>query len=122
MIWPHGSVVLGSRLARFTAAGLKSAGLIWLFTYGARKATCRPPLHAGDVNAVKSPASIAGVGTHAMFDGGLLRIGVRLIRAEEEEPVPQDRTAQRAPELVPLEAVVIPLRHRDQSTQTGSSR
>ena len=28
VIWPHGSVVVGSRFARFNAAGLKSAGLI----------------------------------------------------------------------------------------------
>ena len=76
MISPHGSVVLGSRLARFNAAGLKSAGSIRLFTYGARRATCRPPLHCGDVKVVKSPASIAGVGTKAMFDAGRWRIGV----------------------------------------------
>ena len=55
--------MVGSRFARLTAAGLKSAGLIVLFTNGARSAICRPALHAGDANAVKSPASIAAVGT-----------------------------------------------------------
>ncbi len=62
--------MVGSRLARFNAAGLKSAGLTWLFTNGALSGTCLPPLHAGEVNAVKSPASIAAVGTYSMFDDG----------------------------------------------------
>ena len=51
--------------AIFTAAGCSEAGLIRLLTNGARKGTCRPALHTGDVDAVKSPASIAGVGTKA---------------------------------------------------------
>ena len=53
----------GSRLARLTAAGLKSAGSIRLFTNGGRSTICRPLLQAGEVKAVKSPASIAAVGT-----------------------------------------------------------
>ena len=63
MVSPHGSVVVGSRFARLSAAGLNSAGSIRLFTKGARSAICRPLLHAGEANAVKSPASIAAVGT-----------------------------------------------------------
>ena len=65
----------GTRAARLTAAGLNSAGLTRLFTKGARNATCRPA-HAGDVNCVKSPASIAGVGTHAIFAAGADRTRV----------------------------------------------
>jgi hypothetical protein len=76
VISPQGCVVAGRRRARFKAAGLKSAGSIRLFTYGARRVTCRPPWHCGDVNVVKSPASIAGVGTKAMFDAGRWRTGV----------------------------------------------
>ena len=62
-------MVVGSRSARFSAAGLKSAGSIRLLTNGARSVICRPPLHAGEANAVKSPASIAAVGTYAMLLG-----------------------------------------------------
>jgi len=52
---PHGSVVVGSRFARFNAAGLNAAGLIVVPTNGARNAICRPLLQAGDVIALKSP-------------------------------------------------------------------
>ena len=55
----------------FTAAGLKSAGLTWLFTNGARRLTGVPPLHAADANVVKSPRSIASVGTKAMLLAGI---------------------------------------------------
>jgi hypothetical protein len=49
-----------------TAAGEKSAGEMRLFaSNGARSGMLRPPLHAGDVIAVKSPASICAVGTKA---------------------------------------------------------
>ena len=109
MIWPHGSVVLGRRLARFIAAGLKSAGLIRLFTYGARKVTCRPPLHCRR----RERREIARQHRRRRHERDVRRRTPAnrraLIRAEEEQPVPQDRTAQRAAELVPLEAVVIPL-------------
>ena len=47
-----------------------------LFTNGARKAICRPLLQAGDVIALKSPLSIAGVGTNAMFAAGDTRVSV----------------------------------------------
>src|ERR1041385_5132147 len=64
---PHGSFVFGSRAAMFTAAGEKSAGAIRLLaSNGARSATVRPPLHAGDVIAEKSPASIWPVGSNAI--------------------------------------------------------
>src|ERR1041385_3088754 len=76
VVLPHGSAVDGSRRARFSAAGLKSAGLIVLFTNGARKAICRPLLQAGDVMALKSSAGIAAVGTHAMLSAGRTRVGV----------------------------------------------
>jgi hypothetical protein len=47
-----------------------------LFTNGARRVTCRPTLHAGDAMAVKSPASIAAVGTYAVNDAGVCRTRV----------------------------------------------
>ena len=49
---------------RFSAAGENSAGETVLLTNGARSAIVRPPLHAGEAIAVKSPASIAAVGTN----------------------------------------------------------
>ena len=74
VISPQGSAPAGGSLfARFTAAGLKSDGSIWLFTNGARNAIARPPLHAGEANAVKSPASIAGVGTRLVRSAGTCR-------------------------------------------------
>ena len=64
-------------VAIFIAAGLSSAGLIWLFTNGVRSITGRPPLHAGEAAAVKSPASMAAVGTKATLSGGTERRRVR---------------------------------------------
>jgi MFS family permease len=63
--WPQGSVVLGRSAASFNAAGLKRDGAMVLLTNpaAALSVTCLPELHAGDANAVKSPASIAAVGT-----------------------------------------------------------
>ena len=49
----------------FSAVGSNCDGLTWLFTNGARSAICRPLLHAGEASAVKSPLSIAAVGTNA---------------------------------------------------------
>ena len=65
-------MVWGSRPARFNAAGLKRAGAMVLLTKPALalRLTCLPELHAGDVNAVKSPASICAVGTYAMLLAG----------------------------------------------------
>ena len=76
MIKPHGSVVVGSLLAMFSAAGLNCDGLTMLLTNGARSAICRPPLQAGEANWVKSPASMAAVGTNSMFDVGRCRVVV----------------------------------------------
>jgi hypothetical protein len=62
LVSPQGLSVFGRRPVRFSAAGLKSAGSTRLFTNGARSVICRPLLHAGEANAVKSPVSIAAVG------------------------------------------------------------
>ena len=66
-----GSSATGSLSATLTAGWLKSAGLMRLSTKGARSATCRPALHAGAASAVKSPASIAAVGTKPTNDAGV---------------------------------------------------
>src|SRR5882762_6457230 len=63
VIWPHGSVAVGRRRARFVPAGLKSAGLMRLPTNPPPRLTCRPLLHAGEANAGKPPQSIQAVGT-----------------------------------------------------------
>jgi hypothetical protein len=42
-----------------------------LLTNGALNATAVPPLHAADAKAVKSPRSIASVGTNAIFPAGV---------------------------------------------------
>ena len=70
LISPHGSVVVARRFAMFSAAGLNVDGLTRLLTNGARSVTWRPPLQAGDAKSVKSPASIAAVGTNWMFSTG----------------------------------------------------
>src|SRR5688572_9613332 len=64
VIRPHSFSAAGSLAARARAAGLKSAGLIWLFANGGLRVICRPLLHAGDAIVLKSPASMAGVGTN----------------------------------------------------------
>src|SRR5688572_9672343 len=71
-ISPHGCVVCGSLATRFSAAGLKRAGLMRLPTKGAPRLICLPA-HAGDVIVVKSPASIWAVGTYAMLLDGTWR-------------------------------------------------
>src|SRR5205809_878011 len=53
------------------AAGLNADGSIRLPAYGARSVIGRPLLQDGDANAVKSPASIAAVGTNAMLSVGV---------------------------------------------------
>ena len=70
------SVVVGSSLANVTADLLNSAGSIRLFTNGARRAIWRPVLQAGEANAVKSPDSIAAVGTKVVLSVGSWRIVV----------------------------------------------
>ena len=64
-------MVEGSFAAKFSAARLNWAGSMRLLTNGALRMICLPA-HAGDVIAVKSPASIEAVGTYAM-----LLVGVR---------------------------------------------
>src|SRR5205085_9516895 len=70
---PHGSDVAGSLFATTTAGRLYNAGSIRLFTKGALNVIWRPPLQAGEANAVKSPAIIAGVGTYAGEPTGFWR-------------------------------------------------
>ncbi len=74
VILPHSSSGAGSLLAMNTAAGLNSAGLMRLFTNGARRVTGRPALHAAEVTPVKSPAIIAAVGTNEMRSGSVRRV------------------------------------------------
>ena len=57
----------------FSAARLNCAGSMRLFTNPPRSVICRPPLQAGEATVVKSPASIAGVGTRAMLAAGCWR-------------------------------------------------
>ena len=70
---PHGSFETGTCLRNCRAIGLNADGLIVLFVKPAAGASviCRP-LHAGAAIAVKSPASIAAVGTKLTVSGGLL--------------------------------------------------
>jgi hypothetical protein len=49
----------------FNATGSSCEALTWLLTNGARSVTARPALQAGDASALKSPLSIAAVGTNA---------------------------------------------------------
>ena len=70
-ISPQGFVALDGILLEIAiAALLMSAGSIRLFTNGARSAICLPALHSGAAYAVKSPASIASVGTQEMNEAG----------------------------------------------------
>ena len=69
-------------------------------------------LHAAEATAVKSPASIAAVGTNVTIVGGRLRRAAALIRAKEEQPVAHDRAPEGAAELVAHQAVVEPLAGR----------
>ena len=59
---PQGSVDTGTYFRKFSATELNVLGSIMLLTYGPLNAIWRPALHAGDANAVKSPASMAAVG------------------------------------------------------------
>ena len=74
---PHGSVDVGILLAMFSAALLRSAGFTLLPEIpGPVRVICRPLLHAGEVYAVKSPASMAAVGTYARLSVGTTRVFV----------------------------------------------
>ena len=52
-----------------------------LFANGARSDICRPALHAGKVTAVKSPASIAAVGTKVRVSEGRRNLDAGQYRA-----------------------------------------
>ena len=54
-----------------SAALLNCAGSTRLPTNGAPRLRCTPALQAGEAKAVKSPASIAAVGTNARLSVGL---------------------------------------------------
>ena len=89
-----------------SATGSRAVTGTWLLTNGARSATCRPALQAGDAAAVKSPRSMSAVGTNASQRA---RIGLdirALIPAEEENPVLGDRAADGAAELVAPQRVL----------------
>jgi len=79
---PQGSVVFGSRFASFTDAGEKSAGLILLPANPPLRLIAPTVLHAADAMAVKSPFSIAAVGTNWNEDAGVRRTLVRWYAAK----------------------------------------
>jgi len=79
-----------------------------LSTNGARSGTCLPPLHAAEANVVKSPASIAGVGTTHLV-GRPEAQDRPLIAAEEKQLVACDRATQRPAELIAQQTVVLAL-------------
>ena len=69
---PHGSVVVGSQpeVAIFTAAGLKQRGIDpVVHERRPQRHLSGRPLHAAEAAAVKSPASMAAVGTNARLSG-----------------------------------------------------
>src|SRR2546426_11583487 len=69
---PHGSDDTGTCFRRFNDTGLRRDGSMRLPTKPPVRLRCVPPLHAGEANAVKSPSSIACVGTKLIDVGGLL--------------------------------------------------
>jgi len=68
------SVAAGSMDATFSAGLSNEEGSIRLLTNGAFNAICLPPLQAGEVIAVKSPASICCVGTKLVTPVGSDRV------------------------------------------------
>ena len=67
-------VVSGAALPEYptrTAAGLNWAGLMRLPTKGPPSVIAPRALHAADATCVKSPASIAAVGTNVMLSAGV---------------------------------------------------
>src|SRR5687767_8669546 len=64
---PQPLVGVGRNFAIAFEIGLTTDGSTLLFTNGARSAIWRPALQAGDARSVKSPFSMAAVGTHAML-------------------------------------------------------
>src|SRR5207247_587660 len=77
---PHLSWGVGNRLLRATAALLNNAGLIVLAgtptPKGAASVVAPVVLQAADAKSVKSPASIAAVGTFARCPTGSWRVSV----------------------------------------------
>src|SRR5437867_13164232 len=71
---PHGLFVFGIRALMFFATGLNNAGSIRLLTKGDLSWMAPRALQAADANAVKSPASIAVVGTKLLRSAGSWRI------------------------------------------------
>ena len=69
---PQGSPETGTCCMKFSATGLRRDGSIRLLTKPPVSDSWRPPLHAGDAIAVKSPFSIACVGTKLIVVAGLL--------------------------------------------------
>ena len=87
-------------------------------TNGARSAIVRPALQAGEVIVEKSPASIAAVGTNWKKLVGVTLTRGALVAAEEEQLSLHDRAAERAAELVAVQAVVARACRPDRSRQT----
>src|SRR5579862_1767199 len=76
-VLPQGSVVVGRNFSRFAAGILNNVGEMRLPWNGAGKLICLPAvLQLGAVTAVKSPASICGVGMKAMVVAGADRLVV----------------------------------------------
>src|SRR6185295_539890 len=93
---------------------------------------CTPPLHVGDAKAVKSPASIAAVGTYARLSVGLTRVFVPWYPAKKNSNasprnwlVPDLVTAlTAAPECMPFCAVraLVSARNSCSASGNGSGR
>ena len=106
MVRPHGSVVVGSFFAMFTAAGLNSAGSMRLFT-NRRRGEQNFPARGTRPKRLREVAREHGGGRHECDGvGGRLRRAGALIRAKEKQPVQHERAAQRAAELVAHQAVI----------------
>ena len=71
---PQASRAGGSLAAILSAAGLYNAGSTRLSMNGAFNVIGRPFWHVGEAKAVKSPVSIAGVGTNTVFWIGVWRV------------------------------------------------
>ena len=121
LISPHGCVDFGnsSWFAIFTAAGLNRAGSMRLPANGAESVTCRPALHSGRRGRGEVARQHGGGGHERQVVRRRLDGPRALVGAEEEEPVPHDRPAQRPAELVPVETVVQPLAVRSHRGERG---
>ena len=110
---PHGSVVCGSSPAIAHRRRAEERRVDAVADKRRRQGDARRAvLHAADAICVKSPASIAARRHEPhVVRRPLVRLRP-LVRAEEEQPVGDDRSAERAAELVALQAVVAPLAGR----------